>query len=154
MGYDADHHIGRVGIRRVEIIKTYDDKGEQFVDAKGLSGETFSEVLVGRNFGSTGVYKEGMVGNVLLAGGRSSKAFLLNAEDESIRPKGNQPGDRFLYDAHGNVISQISGKIRHVSALHELIGDVHIQGNIQIEGNITQAGSITSSGPHTASAHV
>lgn len=151
MSYYADADIGRTQILRAKLFKTHDDGEFQRLDFKGLKNQVPTKV--GRNlpFGFSSHAPPGSVGHLIGVSGRPDLMWAMGFEHPDFRPRNTGEGYTVLYDAHGNAISVVGTKIRHVAPLHEFEGDIKITGNITMTGNFTQAGVHTdSNGPHTA----
>lgn len=111
MTYHADVHIGRGGMRRVEVVEVDDSGPIQKVTVMGLADEYYELPLRGQPHGLTTVPKVGAVGYLMLANGRPDQAFLMGLEHPDDRPTDRQPGESTLYasaeqrvdmDASGN----------------------------------------------------
>jgi phage baseplate assembly protein V len=172
--FQADTHIGRNVIRRVEIVEVDDRGTQQRAIVRGLADEEMKLAYRGQYFGETGNPPPGSDGFALLVGGRPDQAVLLGIEHKDHRVRDLKPGEKAIYDAQGQIIKLVgsggtleinfktggkmvldAGQVVSIKAPSLTIeADITITGDINLTGNIQQTGSISSSGAHEAAAHV
>lgn len=97
------------------VIRMIDDSGSvQKAQIDGLSGETMDDVGVYGQFGLTAnppADTDAIAVNV----GASREHSIIIATNSDYRPKNLNSGDVYLYDAHGNQVQLINGKVTIVS---------------------------------------
>ena len=79
-------------------------------------------------------------------GGGSDRVVILGLDDAAVGPRDLRPGERAIFDASGNIISLVQGKIRVVAS-----GDFELVAS----GAVTiQSASLTHNGKNIGATHV
>lgn len=124
-------------LRRVILTSTNDTGAQQYSALQGVYGENPGEVTRLQHFGFNSVPPAGSEGLLLALGGRSDKAYALGLEHPQYRPANNNPGETYVYDANGNIVSLVKSNIRVVSA-----GTITLTApTIVLDGNVHLGGS-------------
>lgn len=110
MSYFGDTDIGRNQLRRVEVLEIDDSGGQQVAIVQGLAGEVMKLAYRGQYFGATGVPPVGSDGFAMLVAGRPDQAVFIGIEHPDHRYRNLKPGEKAIYDAHGQVIKLLQGK--------------------------------------------
>jgi len=106
----------RSQVVRGTITRVRDEGGYQHADASGRADDMYEDIMRAQPFGFSSNPPVGSEGLLVSLGGNSSNAMMIGAEHQDHRPRNKMPGDSFLYDAHGNIISMITQDIRIVGA--------------------------------------
>ena len=176
--YPTDQHAHRNAIRRIIVKEVDDSKPQQKITASGLYSEEIKMGYRNQDFGVSSVPPIDSEGYALSLAGRTDQIFMMGTEHKDHRPTNKKPGETFLYDANGNVISMVkdsnggsveikvdgAGKVTVKGAKSVTVesaesvtvkGDQGISidsgsGAVTVKGDINQTGSLTSTGSHTA----
>lgn len=128
--YPADQHGHRNIIRRVEVIEVDDKLPQQKMWVKGLHGEEIKNAYRAQPFGLSSVPPAGSEGYAFSMAGRPDQIFFLVTEHKDYRPVDKKPGETFLYDQFGNIISMVKdsndGKIEII--VNSVDGKVTVKG--------------------------
>lgn len=116
-------------LRRVILTDVNDQGAQQYASLSGVYGEQMAEVTRLQHFGFNAVPPKGSEGLLLALGGRSDKAFVLGLEHPQYRPKAKNPGESYVYDAYGNIISVVQQNIRivHSADVQIVVGSMVVR---------------------------
>ena len=115
MGFDADVHIGRNMVRRIEVVSVDDSGEDQLLTVMGLEGEFFELTISAQDHGLSGVPPVGAVGLLTMINGRPDTAQLSGMRLPGARPTGQAGGETKLYGQAGNFVHMKEN------------GDVHVK---------------------------
>jgi phage baseplate assembly protein V len=151
--FDQDDAI-RTMIRRATLVETDDTGSQQKMMLRGLRGERFENVMRIQSFGDSSVPMPGSEAILLSLGGRSDRPVVLGFEHKDHRPTGYAPGDRVIYDGHGNIASLVQAHYRvvHSQMIEHVVGGVTVtqtSAGVAITG-----GTVTHNGKNIGATHV
>lgn len=137
-------------ITRLEIEKTREVNGQQFITGKGLAGERFEDIVRIEPHGFVSNPPAGSIGKVLsMLNGQRRQSLLIGAEHAGHRPSDIAPGMSALYDDKGGIIKWIGSGLVIDTANRSVTftgSDWTINGPVTINGDLTVNGNITNSG--------
>ncbi|WP_243368859.1 phage baseplate assembly protein V [Microvirga solisilvae] len=144
----------RTMIRRATLVSTDDGGSQQKMKLKGLSGEEMEDVVRIQHFGESSVPLPGSEAIMLSLGGRTDRAVVIGFEHKDHRPTGYAPGDKVIYDGHGNIISLVQAQMRivHASRIEMKVGGVSM--TMTADGIAFTGGEVTHDGKHIDASHI
>ena len=130
------------------ILKEYDASGSQHLaKISGLRSEELAAVPRMQQFGQSSNPPLGSHVLFTRLGGASDRAVILGIDNANLGPRDLTPGDKAIYDAHGNVISLVSSAVRIVAS-----ADLTINAAGAI--TLTSGGLLTHNGKNIGSTHI
>lgn len=116
MSYYADRDSSRVMLSRAEVVSTYEsDDDLALVTVRGFDGEVLKKIHRLQQFGDAYRPMPGAHGMLLSSGGRRDQAVFFGGEQHDKRPRDLQPGERAIYNSHGERVTFRNGHIETVT---------------------------------------
>jgi phage gp45-like len=116
MTYDpvarADHIRLLNSVRRVEIVKVYDEGEQQLVDVQGLAGELLRGIARVQHFGESSNPPAGCDGIMISVGASANSGVVIGGDFPDARPKNLPVGCKAIYNQYGDIISLLQHEIR------------------------------------------
>lgn len=152
------HRMVRDAVRRVEIVKLYDDGDQQLVDVQGLDGEFLRGIVRAESFGESSNPPAGCDGLLVRIGGGANSGVVVGGDFPGARPKDLPVGCKAIYNQYGEIISLLQHEIRiktriltvECDIVDKKVTNLLVEGpqpddraNVTIKGNITHDGDFT-----------
>lgn len=145
-------------LTRFELDGTVEHReGQQFVNGKGFSGDSFERVhrIEPHGFASNPV--KGGIGVAMSARGNRDSAYLFGGENPGMRPDIDL-GGAAIYDHTGNIVSVVQKHMRivHSAKVHFIAPKIILEGVVYLGGPgasrpVSAEGTVDSGGDADAS---
>ncbi len=110
-------------------------EGQQFVNGKGFSGDSFERVHRIEPHGFASHPVKGGIGVAMSARGNRDSAYVFGGENPGLRPSVDMGGTA-IYDHTGNIVSVVQKDLRivHSAKVHIVAPQIVLEGEIFLGG--------------------